>query len=332
MHGVITFGMKKNLFKVFAVVVIVIGIPIGISWSRGLRAFDGATLYTTSVDVTHWNVAIGIWIAFALVSLCLWHLNDLLLGKNGKIFQRIKVIAILVLVGGIISGLLIGFRRSGEGWFIGHTSVNKMEHSIEWVVVALVWVLFIALSATLWLMSKRIYEKRNDSSMKYSIKKLEITFVSLTLITGIFLMIYSRGVLSDLIPPAMWEAKERITIFRIGVLLAVIQMVLSALFIVAKNKKMMIVSHIIVAVSIIAMLVIGHSLSTRHSGSNVPGLLSDVFETHFSFLVTFDFQSILLSCLAASVMVLGVVMLFRNRKTKTVGLKEEEIGDGDKEN
>ena len=160
--------MKKYLLKILAVMVAVAGIPVGVLLSRGLKTrWGNGYVNIAPPDAIHWHVAIGIWLAFALIGLFIWYLNKLIekpQEKPAEILRQVRLVSVIIQVAGFVLGLLIGLRIGGGIWAPEGTMVPlvMISPTLEGFWVAGVWILFYVLGKTLSVLAKR-YENRNQA-------------------------------------------------------------------------------------------------------------------------------------------------------------------------
>jgi len=157
--------MKKNIFKILAIMVAVAGIPVGIVLSRGLKTpWGGSYVAVTSPNSTHWHVVIGIWIAFALLGLFIYCFDEIFVQKRANKFIWAAVSAIYTLGG--LSGYLIGFRQgAGNPWAPHGYYVDPVviPSAVDWTITAGLWASFFVL-ATILLVLGVWYSRRNSKN------------------------------------------------------------------------------------------------------------------------------------------------------------------------
>jgi len=143
--------MRNSILKILAVSIAVAGIPVGIFLSRGLETpWQGNYVAVTSPNTIHWHVAIGIWIAFALLGLFVWCLDKLFVQKKSGEFVLVASIIMFILGG--LSGYLIGFRRGAPqpwappGYF---ADLVVIPSALIWWITITLWVVFFALAISL---------------------------------------------------------------------------------------------------------------------------------------------------------------------------------------
>jgi len=158
--------MRKNILKILAILIAVAGIPVGIFLSRGLETpWQGNYVAVTSPSAIHWHVAIGIWIAFALVGLFIWCIDKLFVQKKSGEFVLAASVIMFVLGG--LSGFLIGYRQGASSPWVPHgdfTDLVVISSAVEWMLTIVLWAVFFMLASIL--LTLALWHSKNMKSRR----------------------------------------------------------------------------------------------------------------------------------------------------------------------
>lgn len=138
--------LKKGfVLKIFAVITAFLGIPVGIAL----------------IDphyIGRWVIILGVTLVFVLVGLFLWFINQ----KNKN---HAKIISIIIWVGGLLSGLLTGYRHGATPaqpwrWYSGYAWIEVyIGPYIDWCSAVIPWAVFCVLGITLWIRANALVQK-----------------------------------------------------------------------------------------------------------------------------------------------------------------------------
>ncbi|MDR0832338.1 MAG: hypothetical protein LBM99_05525 [Bacillales bacterium] len=225
----LTLWIKKDVFKSLAINVAVIGVSLGI----GMVHLGYRLRYAV----------IGVVLGFILLGLFIYFVDPKI--KKGR-----RIVSIVILVLGIISSLLIGYRDAGLGspWFwIYEDYIERFANPrIEWVDMIVPFIIFLLLSLTLWLydnkITKSMQENKNITDNNYPLEIIGISVALIGFSIGVVIVKY-------------WYIPNFINF---GVALGFILLGLFIYFIDQKIKKgRRIVSVIILLLGIVSSLSIG---------------------------------------------------------------------------
>ena len=131
--------VEKNIFKILAVTVALVGIPIAFALVKAEKQFA--------------HIIFGIILGFAVVGLFIWFYGK----KDNK---KYKVVSAIIWSVGGLAGFLIGYRLGHDlalPWLWtgrGAAQMYRGSH-MDWIAAIIPWMVFALLGATFWIVKAK---------------------------------------------------------------------------------------------------------------------------------------------------------------------------------